>query len=71
MTSEANDKPQPKGKQQPWIPPRFETVDMELTGLGHTYYDHDDATSPGGGRGQAQNKNVKPFGADQDNPYNS
>lgn len=71
MTSEANGKPQPKGKRKPWIPPRFEEVGVDLVSAGHPYYDTDDASTPG----TAKTNDPEPSGYhpnyDQTNPYNS
>ena len=60
----------PKGKRKPWIPPSFECVDMDLIGHGKSYWDNDDASTPGG-----QSVDPNPTGYhpshDQTNPYNS
>ena len=63
----------PKGKRKPWIPPRFERVDlgMEDVADGHTYFDQDDSSSPGGRAVNADTTDITSMGVDQTNPYNS
>ena len=56
-----------KGKpaKLPWIPPRFETAELDLATHGHAYYDLDDASTPG----TRVSQNIGPsHGVDQDNP---
>ena len=57
--------------RKPWNPPRFECVEAELLGVGHgkTYFDYDDANSPGG-RDNDPDLAAHPS-YDQQNPYNS
>ena len=62
--------PPPPPKRLPWIPPRFRAVSAELGnfGSGHTYFDNDDGSTPGG---RNTDPNPPAVGVDQSNPYNS
>ena len=57
--------------RKPWNPPRFETVDVDLMAVGHgkQYFDHDDASTPGGG--VLDDPDIACSTCDQANPYNS
>ena len=69
MSSDKGTETSGGGSKLPWIPPRFEGFILDDVTDGHAYYDTDDVTSAGSGRGFL---GVNPHSSwDQTNPYNS
>ena len=50
MTSKANDKPQPKGKEKrPWSKPRIRVIEMDFTASGFNPHPANDEVNDGDG----------------------